>query len=302
MTLEEKLAQLGRVKKSVPLSAMTTYKIGGEADYVLFPKDTLALMEAVRIASRERIPCKLIGKGSDLLCADEPYHGMVIRLDHTFTDCYFDGEDLIAEAGCSIIRLAYESARRGLSGLEFATGIPGTLGGTVFMNAGAYRSSMADVLTEVCVLRDGDPAWIQAKDCAFGYRSSLFQSHPDWVVLAARMRLEKRDPRRIEQLISERRERRMASQPLEYPSCGSVFRNPEGEYAWKYIDRLGYRGKKVGGAQVSEKHSNFIINTGGAKASDVDALIRMINEDMNQKFGFRLKTEVERFNWPAGRI
>ena len=298
MTLEEKLRTFADVDLGRPLSTMTTYRIGGIAKYTIYPRDTLGLSECLRMLEDEKVPYKVLGKGSNLLCSDDPYDGVIVKLDRYFIDTYFEGDRVIAEAGASLITLSYDCMKRGLSGLEFASGIPGTVGGAVFMNAGAYKSSMSEVVEQVLVLRDGSFDWLQKEECGFSYRHSVFQSHPDWLIVGVRMRLTPDDPEKIRSLIEERRERRMATQPLDYPTCGSVFRNPEGGFAWKYIDELGYRGKTVGGARVSEKHSNFIVNADHASAKDVMTLIEAINHDMMVKKGFTLKLEMERFNWP----
>ncbi len=299
--LEDKLRAIGEVDLNRPLGTMTTYRIGGIAKYTVYPKDMLGLAECMRLLNEEKVPYKVIGKGSNLLCSDDPYDGVVVRLDRFFIDTYFEDDKVVCEAGASLIALSYECMKRGLSGLEFASGIPGTVGGAVFMNAGAYKSSMSEVIEEVLVLRDGRFDWVKNEECGFAYRSSVFQEHPEWLIVGVRLQLEKSDVDSIRSLIEERRARRMATQPLDYPSCGSVFRNPEGGFAWKYIDELGYRGKTVGGAKVSEKHSNFIINVDHAKASDVMSLIDSINHDMEERYGFVLKLEMEKFNWPNSK-
>ncbi len=293
-----KINQLALVEENRPLSTLTTFRIGGKARYVVYPKDILSLGEVLRIIKEENLDYKVIGKGSNLLCSDQDYPGVIIKFDKFFLNSYYDGEDLIAQAGTSIIVLAYDSMKKGLSGLEFASGIPGTLGGTIYMNAGAYKASMADLVSEVLVLRNGKLDWISNRDCHFSYRTSAFQQHPEWIILAAKLHLKKENVETIRALIDERRKRRMETQPLDYPSAGSIFRNPQNDFAWKYIDELGLRGKCVGQAQISEKHSNFIINKGQAKGEDVADLIELVNNQMKNNFGFELKTEVEWFNWP----
>lgn len=296
--LYKKLSRLAVTETDQPLSKMTTLHIGGVAKYVVFPNSGIALDAVISLLKKENVPWKIIGKGSDLLCSDDPYDGVIIRLDRHFRSYYFDGQQVITEAGASIIALSVDAAKNGLSGLEFASGIPGTVGGAVFMNAGAYRASMADILDEVFVYRDGRLEWIPASQCEFGYRSSIFQQHRDWIIVAARMTLEPKDPKEIFSLMDDRRERRMKSQPLDQPSCGSVFRNPENINAWQLIDGIGYRGKKLGGAMVSDKHCNFILNTGNATACDYLQLACEIQEKVKEKYGIELQMEMERFNWP----
>ncbi len=293
----ELLERYAQVDENVPLAHMTTLRIGGNARYVAYPENFLSLEGLMRVIAENGIPYKMIGKGSNLLCADRPFEGVVIRLDRHFTDCYFDGEYVTAEAGASIIALAYEAMKNGLSGLEFASGIPGTVGGVIFMNAGAYKSSVADIVDSVSVYRDGKIEWLSPEECAFAYRTSIFQQHPEWIVLAARFRLVHEDQNAIRSLMDSRRERRMASQPLDFPSAGSVFRNPMDTPAWKLIEGIGYRGRQIGGAKVSEKHVNFIVNAGGATAADFAALADEIIEKVRETYGVDLHMEVEKFNW-----
>lgn len=295
--LYEELKRYSEVDIDVPLSKMTTLRIGGKAKYTVYPENQVALDSIIRVLKKRGVPYKLIGKGSDLLCSDEDFDGVIIRLDRHCHNSYFDENRLTVQAGCSIIMLAVEAMKKGLSGLEFASGIPGTVGGAIFMNAGAYKSSMSDILDEVLVLRDNTSEWIKAEDCEFGYRSSIFQKHPDWIILGARMTLTPKDSKEISDLMEDRRKRRMASQPLEYPTCGSVFRNPEGMNAWQLIDGIGYRGKRIGDAMVSDKHCNFICNMGNAKAEDYLTLVKEIQEAVYEKYGVMLHTEMEMFNW-----
>ncbi len=295
-TMLEQLKKVAAVETGVPLSSMTTLRIGGKAKYVAYPDDSVSLDSLIRIIRKNHLPFKLIGKGSNLLCSDKDYDGIIIRLEK-FNDFYIVDTSVVAQAGCSIIAVAYAAMKAGLSGLEFASGIPGSVGGVTFMNAGAYRSSMSDVIDSVFVYRDGKFEWVPKGECGFGYRTSVFQSHPDWIVIAIRLNLEKRDPDEIRALMDSRRERRMASQPLDRPSAGSVFRNPDDVPAWKLIEGIGYRGHRIGDAQVSEKHVNFIVNDGHARAEDFLALTEEIQKLVKEKYGISLHMEVEKFNW-----
>ena len=295
-TMLEQLKKVAAVETGVPLSSMTTLRIGGKAKYVAYPDDSVSLDSLIRIIRKNYLPFKLIGKGSNLLCSDKDYDGVIIRLEK-FNDFYIVDTSVVAQAGCSIIAVAYAAMKAGLSGLEFASGIPGSVGGVTFMNAGAYRSSMSDVIDSVFVYRDGKFEWVPKGECGFGYRTSVFQSHPDWIVIAIRLNLEKRDPDEIRALMDSRRERRMASQPLDRPSAGSVFRNPDDVPAWKLIEGIGYRGHRIGDAQVSEKHVNFIVNDGHARAEDFLALTEEIQKLVKEKYGISLHMEVEKFNW-----
>lgn len=295
--LVKELQQYGQVQENVSFRTMTTLRIGGNARIVVYPKNILALTQVIREIKEFNVPYKLIGKGSNLLCSDDDFNGVVIRLDRTFTEHYFDHDVCYAEAGCSIIALAYEAMKQSLSGLEFASGIPGTVGGVTFMNAGAYKSNMADIIQEVFVYRDGQLSWMAVNECEFAYRSSVFHAHRDWIILAVKMKLNKGNEDEIRELMDQRRARRMSSQPLEMPSAGSVFRNPEQRAAWQYIEEIGYRGKSVGGAAVSEKHVNFIVNQNNATAADFIALVEDIQNRVKQQFDVELKMEVEKFNW-----
>ena len=295
--LYKELEALAEVEENIPLSKMTTLRIGGVARYVVYPENTLSLQGVMNKLNQNHIPYKVIGKGSNLLCSDEPYDGVIIRLDRHLCNAYFDNEHLVAEAGCSIIALSYEAMKNELSGLEFASGIPGTVGGVTFMNAGAYKSSMADVIDSVSVYHDGKIEWIQNADCGFSYRTSIFQKHPDWIILAVKMTLQKGDQKEIRELMDRRRERRMNSQPLDKHSAGSIFRNPEEIPAWKLIEGAGFRGKRIGDAVVSEKHVNFIVNENHASAKDFIALVTDVQKAVKDKYDIDLYMEVEKFNW-----
>lgn len=285
------------VLENEPLALHTTYKVGGKARYFVYPKNEIALMRLLKDAKENQIETKIIGKGSNLLVSDDDYEGMVICLDRYFNEVVFEKNKVSAYAGQSIIYLSHEAMKRGLSGLEFASGIPGTVGGACFMNAGAYKSAMKDVVEAVWVLKEGNCVWMSVEECEFSYRSSIFKKHPDWVILAVRFHLTPKDPLEIKELMDSRRERRMASQPLDKPSAGSVFKNPDEMPAWKYIEESGLRGKSINGAKVSEKHANFIVNEKEAKAQDIYDLIELIQKSVYEKFNVFLKAEVECFNW-----
>lgn len=293
----EKLSVFADMDTNMPLSSMTTLRIGGYAKYVIYPKTVVALDSIIRILNSRNIPFKIIGKGSDLLCSDDNYDGAVIRLDRHFDHAYFEGDEVTAQAGCSLIRLSLDAMKNGLSGLEFASGIPGTVGGAVFMNAGAYKSSMSAIVTEVFVYRNETLEWISAEECGFTYRHSIFHDHPEWIIVAAKMKMAHKDSAEIDDLMQERRKRRLASQPLDMPSCGSVFKNPEGHNAWELIDGIGYRGHENGDACVSAKHCNFIVNQGHATAEEYMQLVKDIQKRVKDKYGIELETEMEKFNW-----
>lgn len=285
------------ILENEPMSKHTTYKVGGKARYYIYPKNEMALIKVLKKCKENGIETKIIGKGSNLLVSDDDFDGAFIALDRYFSEISFDGNQVSAYAGASIIFLSHEAMKRGLSGLEFASGIPGTVGGACFMNAGAYKKELKDIVDAVWVLKEEDCIWMKPEECEFGYRSSIFKKHPDWVILAVRFNLEPADASEIKDLMDSRRERRMASQPLDKPSAGSVFKNPEEKPAWQYIEEAGLRGKRIHGAMVSEKHANFIVNEDQASAQDILDLIELIQNQVKKEFGVSLKTEVECFNW-----
>ncbi len=291
-----KLSNFALIKKDVSFKTMTTLRIGGTAAYVAIPENMLALQALVETIKELNLPFKVFGKGSNILCGDGYYPGVIILLDRHFDDYYFDDENIIAQAGCSIIAIAYGAMKKGLSGLEWSCGIPATLGGCLYMNAGAYKSSMKDIVSEVLVLKDGNFVWLSNEECQFDYRKSIFQKHPDWIILACKMHLKYGDSQQIASLMDDRKARRMATQPLNYPSAGSVFRNPQDSFAWSLIDGIGYRGKQVGGAMVSDKHPNFIVNSGNATCEDFLNLVNQIQTKVKETYDIDLIMEVEKFN------
>lgn len=296
--LVDQLKVYGEVKEKESMAKHTTYRIGGIVDYYIYPKNEIALVRILEILKQEAIPYYILGRGSNLLFHDSHFHGAILNLDRTLNEFYFEPDGtLIAQAGCSIINLANEALRYSFSGLEFASGIPGSLGGGLFMNAGAYKSDLASILKEVLVLKEDQVCWIPKEELEYGYRHSIFQKHRDWTILAGRFRLEKKEQEAIRSLMNSRRQRRLDTQPLDQPCAGSVFRNPKEMPAWKIVDALGMRGKRIGDALISNKHSNFIVNCGQAKAADVDALIKEVQKKAFETFGIDLVTEVEYLNW-----
>lgn len=299
MSVQEKLAVYGRVLCNESMKKHTTYRIGGTVDYFIYPKNELALTRILQILQEENIPYHVLGRGSNILCSDAHFHGAIINLDRTLNDFFFEEDGvLLAQAGCSIINLSVEAMKRSMSGLEFASGIPGSIGGALYMNAGAYKANIASLLKGVYVWKNGCTEWMNPKDLDYDYRHSIFQKHKDWLILGACFQLNKGDRKEIEASMDSRRQRRMDAQPLNMPCAGSVFRNPESIPAWKLIEQLGLRGYEIGGAQVSLKHANFIVNKNGeAKAKDVLDLISLIQTKAKEEYGIDLITEVEHLVW-----
>lgn len=270
----------------------TTFRIGGPAELFVTPESEAALCRAVEACRAADLPYQIVGNGSNLLVSDEGIEGAVIAVGEGLDGVEPVPGGLRAGAGVRLSSLCRAAQAQGLSGLEFAFGIPGTLGGGLFMNAGAYGGELAQVVRRVRVLtREGELRTREAAQCAFGYRHSAFMDNGD-VILAAELALTPDDPAAIEARMQTYLQRRKEKQPLEYPSAGSVFRRPAGHYAGALIERSGLKGARVGGAQVSEKHAGFIINCGGATAGDVRALIEQIQRKVRQDSGVELECEV----------
>ncbi len=293
---ESILSNYGLVKTHFDMKTLTTLKIGGLADYYIEPTNLSALTELLTFLKKEKMTYKVIGNGSNTLIGDQTYHGIIIRLTKSLNKVEFNDEFVIAEAGASLIKLANDSVNLGLEGLEFATGIPGSVGGAAFMNAGAYQKCMYQVISEVFVLKDDQTQWIDVKDIQHDYRYSSFMLEPSTIILAVKIKLTKGDKERSRQLVKDRLERRSLAQPLDKPSCGSVFRNPYPYSSWELVEGVGLRGHQIGDAQISLKHANFIINLGHAKATDVLSLIQLVQLKVKDKYGVDMIPEVEFFN------
>ncbi|MBR3840653.1 MAG: UDP-N-acetylmuramate dehydrogenase [Erysipelotrichales bacterium] len=301
MSIKKQLQEFGDVLVNQEMKYHTSFRIGGKVRYSFYPFNLESLKNGVEFLKQNNVPFKVVGKGSNLLWTDDDLEMVVIFLDHYLCNYEFQGNRLEAEAGCSIIQLAVQAKNCELSNLEFASGIPGSVGGCVFMNAGAYKMAMSDVVSEVMVLRDGEYVWLSNYDCEFDYRYSIFKKHPDWIIVKVRMNFISKDKNDIEEVMQSRRERRIASQPLDKPSAGSTFKNPEEKPAWQCIEECGLRGYTIGGAKISDKHCNFIINEGNATAKDVKELIELVQSKVKEKFGIELKTEVEEYTWQEKR-
>lgn len=293
----EILKGFGDLQENVSLSKLTTLKIGGDVKALLYPNNMLGLLAAVKHCNKEGIQYKVLGHGSNILASDDDYDGLIIKLSRTLSDVFYLDNEVFVEAGASLVALSDLSMKRSLSGLEWAAGIPATLGGAIFMNAGAYKVSMSDILSEVLVLKEDQFVWMSNDECQFSYRTSIFQQNPQWVILAAKLSLKPAQLEEIKAVMDRRKHQRLSTQPLDSASCGSTFRNPEGHASWKLIDECGLRGFGIGGAKVSSKHSNFLINTGLAKAEDMLKLIQLVKQSVKNKHNIDLQLEVEPFNW-----
>ena len=298
VVLKIEKANLGRVDKNVNLSKHTTYRVGGVAKAFVYPKNVSSLITLLKILNMNNIKYKILGNGSNLLFSDDDFDGIIIKLDE-FNDVSFLSNNRIrVGAGFSLMKLSLVAAKKGLAGLEFAAGIPGTIGGAIFMNAGAYKSDMGYVVQQVKVLTpDFRVITLENREMDFHYRTSYLQKNPKYICLEVVLKLAKGEREAIEEVIKERRNRRMESQPLEYPSAGSVFRNPEGYYAGQLIEELGYKGHRNGGAMVSSKHANFIINYDHATGREIRDLILEVHDKVLEKHGIDMKIEQEFVNW-----
>lgn len=293
ITNDIKRLHIGKVIEDVVIKDYTTYKVGGKAICIAIPDDEKSLIVLLKYLRKNNIKYKIIGNGSNVIFNDAGYNGVLIKLSN-FNNLKIIQNKVTVGAGYMLNKLALRVSRLGLSGLEFATGIPGTVGGAIFMNAGAYKSDMGYVVTSVKVLTpDYKIQTLYNKDLQFHYRSSFFQTHRDYICLEVNIKLIKGNSVDIMELIDERKKRRVESQPLEYPSAGSVFRNPEGDFAGRLIEEIGYKGKSIGGAKVSDKHANFIINNGNATGEDIKKLILEIKDKVKEKYNIDLKVEQE---------
>lgn len=281
-----------KVCENVSLKNYTSFKLNEVASMVVYPSDVSALQELLTYLNKEKIKHKVIGNGSNLIFVND-YDGVLIKLEE-LNNLSIDDTVVTVGAGYSLIKLATKVSKMGLTGLEFATGIPGTVGGAVYMNAGAYKSDMGYIVSEIKVLTPNlEIKTMYNKDLDFHYRTSFLQKNPGYICLEAKLVLKNGNPEEISELIEERKQRRLMTQPLEYPSAGSVFRNPEGDYAGRLIESIGYKNKHINDAYVSEKHANFIINKGNATGNDIKQLIIEIQDKVKKEFGINLKAEQE---------
>ena len=293
----EKL-DVGEMIEDEPMYKHTTYKVGGPARIYLKVKDVDSLIKTIKYCGKHRVKYLVIGRGSNLLFSDREYEGLIISLNECFNEIKVNGSTMIAQAGVPMISLSYQAANIGLSGFEFMGGIPGSIGGGIYMNAGAYKYDLASVVKTVTLLNEKhEVVTFNNEQMDFSYRHSICQDNRKLIVLEVTFELTAKSPDEIKAVLDKRKERRMSSQPWNMPSAGSVFRNPQDKPAWQYIDECGLRGYEIGGAQVSPKHSNFIVNNGYASAKDIYDLIMLVQEKVNEKFGVKLRREVGLINW-----
>lgn len=285
-------SNIGEIRTNERLAPYTTWKIGGPADCLIIPNSKEQVAAAIKFLHERSVPWTVIGRGSNLLIRDKGIRGVVIKLGQTLDTLRFEGAMVFAGGSYSFIKLSVLAAREGLTGLEFASGIPGSVGGAVYMNAGAHGSDVSRILKQAEVILDtGELVVMQAEDLKYAYRHSILHTLPG-IVTEAVFELQAGDRNEIAGAMAAYRDRRLRTQPLQLACAGSVFRNPEGGFAAKLIEEAGLKGKRVGGAEISMLHANFIVNTGEATAVDVLTLINEVQLIVEQAYGIKLVPEV----------
>lgn len=290
--MSQNVFQVVKYIANEPLSGHTTFRIGGPAKFIFMPKNTDEIKTVIDYCKENNEKYMVLGNGSNVLFSDKGYDGVIIQIYNELNDIEVNGNTVYAKAGALLSKIAAAARDNSLSGMEFAAGIPGTLGGAIVMNAGAYGGEMKDIVTYVDVLEaNGEIKRYSCQEMKFEYRHSIIDK--DKIVLGAMISLEPGDKSVISSKMNELKEARVSKQPLEYPSAGSTFKRPEGYFAGKLIDDCGLRGYKVGGAMVSEKHCGFVINYDNATSEDVVTLMNNVSNMVYDKFGVRLEPEVK---------
>ena len=293
--IKEFLSQHGDYRSDKTFKELTTIKMGGEIAHYVEPYNLDDLRQIVVFLKNNHIPFKTLGNGSNLICGSSRFEGVVISLKH-FDNFEISNDTVYVEAGVLAPYFVQVLTKNGLTGFEFAGGIPGTIGGLIYMNAGAYKKEMSDILKEVLVLKDDEIVRMKKDELKLKYRYSIFQEHPRWFIIACYLELKHGDKEESRRLIEDRAKRRKETQPIDMPSAGSCFRNPDNDFAWKLIDGIGYRGYNLNGVEVSKKHSNFLVNTGNGRGEDYLNLALDIQEKVKEKYDIKLIMEAEKFN------
>ena len=289
----EQTVESDRFLREEPMKKHITFRVGGPAACFLTPSTKEQIREILHICQEEKTPYFILGNGSNLLVSDQGFDGVVLQVYKNMNQVTVEGAHLRVQAGALLSATARKALEAGLTGMEFAAGIPGTMGGAAVMNAGAYGGEMKDILESVTVLTpEGEQKELNNEELQLGYRTSVVKEK-GYIVLEAVLSLKKGDPEAIKSRMDELKEQRVTKQPLEYPSAGSTFKRPEGYFAGKLIQDAGLRGYQVGGAQVSEKHCGFVINKENATAKDVVDLIHDVQRIVYEKFQVQLETEVK---------
>lgn len=296
--MKESLMNFGEVIEDVSLRNYNTFRIGGKASFMVFPKTIENVKNLICFLKKEDVKYFILGNGSNVIFSDQFFEGVIVNLKKMDAIIY-QGTQVICEAGVMMPKLSMDVISHGLKGFEWATGIPGTVGGCVYGNAEAYKESMFDFLLEVQVLTlEGDLKILKKSELSYGYRTSFFKENPGYVILSATFSLDYGDKEESMEKILRRKEKRMATQPLEYPSAGSVFRNPSPDNpSGRIIESIGMKGYSIGGAEVSKKHANFIVNTGNATSNDVRNLVELVHQRVQSETNIDLLMEQEYVGW-----
>ena len=293
MKIFEKLLEVGvDVRLNESLANHTSMRLGGPVDYLVFPNDQESFIESIKFFDENSIPWRIIGFGTNLIVEDKEHFGAVLKTER-LSSIYFKDSEVIAECGISLKRLCRLCAIEGLSGLEFAYGIPGSLGGAIYMNAGAYGGEIGEVVKEVLVFDGKKKYWVSRSELSFGYRESLIKKEK-LIALKAVLKLKRDDSKRVQNKMNSFLKKRIEKQPLDFPSAGSIFKRPRKDfYVGKAIESLGLKGYRIGDAEISKKHAGFIVNLGNAKFEDILKLIDLVKQKVEKKYGVTLETEVE---------
>lgn len=294
--MKNDLLKYGKVKENVDLKNYNTYKVSVFAKYLVDVKNENSLVELIDYLKTNKIKYIILGNGSNVVLPEKDLDGVIVKLTG-LNNIDIDDDEVYAGAGVMLPKLVSETVNNCLAGLEWASGIPGTVGGAVVGNAGAYLSEIFTFIEEIKVLDKGKIKTLNKSDVKYSYRYTSLKDNKDIIVLGVKLKLEKGNADESANLMKKRLERRISSQPLEYPSAGSVFRNPEGDYAGRLIEECGLKGKRIGGAMVSEKHANFIINYENASAKDVRDLIKLVHDEVLKKQKVDLVIEQELIDW-----
>ena len=290
--ITEKLKKINkiRVKTGVELKEFTSFKVGGPADIMIIPHSKKALSKAIKVINQFNLPSFVLGSGSNIIVGDKGYRGVVIYMDK-LDNIQINNKVITAETGITLSRLANKARDAGLSGLEFASGIPGSLGGALYMNAGAYGGEMKHVVKETLILnRNGKEFCLSTEELNLSYRNSILQKK-EYIALQVKLELTPGDREQITTKMKKLNRKRKEKQPLNWPSAGSIFKRPENDYAGRLVEEAGMKGVTMGGAQVSEKHAGFIINKGNATAFDIKRLIEKVQNEVEKNSGIKLEVE-----------
>ncbi|PEI91760.1 UDP-N-acetylenolpyruvoylglucosamine reductase [Bacillus pseudomycoides] len=287
-------AEVGKVLENEALARYTTMKIGGPADILIVPSSVAGVEKTLDLVKKYNTKWTAIGRGSNLLVSDKGIEGVVIRLGEGLDHLEVEGTTVRVGGGYPLIKLSTLLSRQGLAGLEFASGIPGSVGGAVYMNAGAHKSDMSEILMRARIMfEDGTMKWLTKEEMEFSYRTSVLQTKRPGIVVEAELQLKEGNREEIVGVMQKNKDYRRETQPWNHPCAGSIFRNPLPNSAGDLVEKAGLRGHQIGGAKISEMHGNFIVNAGSASAQDVLDLIAFVKKTIKEKFGVDMHTEVE---------